>query len=72
VRRFKDRSIKEEYRRVLKQQLENRSTRIINNVEVKWKAIKQGIHTAAEEVLGTTQPKPWTDGLIKAAKQRRI
>jgi hypothetical protein len=42
---------------MLAQQLENQSPQISNDTKVKWKAIKQSIHTAADEVLGTTQRK---------------
>jgi uncharacterized alkaline shock family protein YloU len=41
-----------------------------NDTEVKWKVIKQIIHTAAEEVLGTTQPKKvngWFDQICQTA-----
>jgi hypothetical protein len=54
VDRIKDQTVKDEYREILAQQLYPQSS---NDIEVKWKVMKQTIHTATEEVLGTTQPK---------------
>jgi hypothetical protein len=52
-----DSKIQDEHREILAHQLENQSLRSSNDAEVKWQAIKHSIHTVAEEVLGTTQPK---------------
>jgi hypothetical protein len=48
---------KDEYREIPVQQLGNHSPQSINDTELKWKAIKQSMHTAAEKVLGNMQQK---------------
>jgi hypothetical protein len=46
-----------EYRQILDQQLDSKSPQSSNDIEEKWTNIKQSISKAAEEDLGTTQPK---------------
>jgi hypothetical protein len=55
--RIKERTVRDEYRQILEQQLDSKSSQSSNDIEEKWMNIKQSIHKAAEEVLGTIQPK---------------
>jgi hypothetical protein len=47
--RFKERTVRDEYRQILDQQLDSKSSQSINDIEEKWKNIRHSIHTAAEE-----------------------
>jgi vacuolar-type H+-ATPase subunit E/Vma4 len=55
--RIKERTVRDEYRQILDQQLDSKSSQSISDIEEKWKNIRHSIHTAAEEALGTVQPK---------------
>jgi hypothetical protein len=55
--RIKERTVRDEYRQILERQLDSKSSQSSNDIEEKWVNIKQSIHKAAEEVLGTIQPK---------------
>jgi hypothetical protein len=55
--RIRKRTVRDEYRQILDQQLDSKSSKSINDIEEKWKNIRHNIHIAAEEALGTVQPK---------------
>jgi hypothetical protein len=55
--RNKERTVRDEYRQILDQQLDSKSPQSSNDIEEKWINIKQNIHKAADEALGTIQPK---------------
>jgi hypothetical protein len=55
--RNKERTVRDEYRQILDQQLDSKSPQSSNDIEEKWINIKQSIHKAADEALGTIQPK---------------
>jgi hypothetical protein len=55
--RIKERTVRDKYRQILDQQLDSKSSQNNDDIEEKWMNIKQSIHKAAEETLGTIQPK---------------
>jgi hypothetical protein len=59
--RIKERAVGDEYRQILDQQLDSKSPQSSNDTEENWMNIKQCIHKAAEEALGTIQPKKRND-----------
>jgi hypothetical protein len=59
--RIKERAVGDEYRQILDQQLDSKSPQSSNDTEENWMNIKQCIHKAADEALGTIQPKNRND-----------
>jgi hypothetical protein len=59
--RIKERTVRDEYRQILDQQLDSKFYQNINDIEEKWKNIRQSIDIAAEEALGNFQPKKRND-----------
>jgi hypothetical protein len=55
--KIKERTVRDEYRQILDQQLDSKPPQSSNDIVEKWTNIKQSIYKAAEEALGTIQPK---------------
>jgi hypothetical protein len=55
--KVKDIKVSQEYKWTIEQQLGNQPLQDNDDTEERWKNIKQSVHTAAEEVLGMSQPK---------------
>jgi hypothetical protein len=50
--KVKDMKVSQEYKWTIEKQLGNQPLQDNDDMEERWKNIKQSIHTAAEEVLG--------------------
>jgi hypothetical protein len=72
--RIKERTVTDEYRQTLDQQLDSKSSQTINDIEEKWKNIRHNIRIAAEEAVGTVQAKKrngWCDQDCRIALDTR-
>jgi hypothetical protein len=55
--KFKHVSIYKNYQSIIKEHIDVQSAYDQNNIDQKWIFLKQSIHAAAEETIGSAQPK---------------